>query len=72
MSTHSIINSIFSTLGLATKPTETFYKEISKSEIDKIIIAQRKQSRANDIYSNAGFPANNITSKMVQNQIAGA
>lgn len=71
--TQSIARRVFENFGL----NEMFHKEelfssIVKDEINKNIRVQKNDvhTSANSRYENAGFKATNITSLIVQNQIA--
>ena len=69
--TQSIVKAIFNEFG-ASKKKNNFNAKIAKNEIDSIFEAQRRErlTSVNKVYAKAGFSACNITSMMVQNQIA--
>jgi len=67
MSTNTIAQKIFNSLGLSKqKETDHFKKSVS-IEIEKI---RNTQAQYCNDYEKAGFRANNITAKIVQKQIA--
>lgn len=69
--TQKCIKEIYSSFGTTEKKNDSFYKSIASTEIDKIITAQKANSKANKNYAKAGFQATSLTSRIVQNQIAG-
>lgn len=68
--TTKIINMVYGSLGI-TKQDDTFYADIASDKIDRILEVQRaSKTHVNNIYEKAGFDANSITARIVQNQIA--
>ena len=69
--TEHAIKKVFAELG--RKPTERdSFALTAKIEISKIVASQKQEivTPANNMYEQAGFKANSITARMVQNQIA--
>jgi len=66
-----IVEKVYNELSFEKK-NDTFFSDIARSEIETKFAAQKKADygHVNNVYRKAGFGAENITSMIVQNQLA--